>query len=237
MPEPAGDGARSGGVRAGIGRAGRRTAGRSPVLSRSRGPWVTFGAAGGRWLAPALVVLTVLVTDRLSKSVVQGWLADRPADRRVDLAGDWLGLQYVENRGGAFGTLSGYGGVLTVVALVVIALIVIAYVRSGRPSAWLQVGIGLLVGGAIGNVLDRLTLGYVVDFVAVGPWPRFNVADSAITVGVLLLAWRLGGDQTGAAPTPPRSPGGVETDPRSDTDRRDGRPSGSHHRQEVPPHD
>jgi signal peptidase II len=51
-------------------------------------------------------------------------------------------------------------------------------------------GAGLIVGGAIGNIADRVRLGYVVDFVAVSAWPKFNVADSAITIGVLLLAWR-----------------------------------------------
>lgn len=156
------------------------------------------GAGVSRWPAPILVAASVVALDRISKSLIQDWLPDRPAGSRADLVGNWFGLHYVENRGAAFGTLTGYGGLLTLLASLVVLLLVGLYTRVPAPSIWLRLGLGLLVGGAIGNVLDRLLFGYVVDFVAVGPWPRFNLADSAITIGVLLLAWRLSGD--GPAP-------------------------------------
>ncbi len=135
-----------------------------------------------------------MLLDQATKALIRGWLPGRASGPRWDLGVDWLGLHYIENRGSAFGSLVGYGAVLTVIAVVVVVLMLSIYARIAAPSQWLQAGLGLLVGGAVGNVIDRLSHGYVTDFIAIGPWPRFNVADSAITVGVLLLAWRLGGD-------------------------------------------
>jgi signal peptidase II len=71
--------------------------------------------------------------------------------------------------------------------------LIISYRRVPDPSLFLSIGLGLLLGGAVGNLIDRFRLGYVVDFVAVGIWPKFNIADSALTNGVLRLAeqyWR-----------------------------------------------
>ncbi len=69
--------------------------------------------------------------------------------------------------------------------------------RNQLPhSRLLQLGIGLIVGGAIGNLIDRLRLGYVVDFIAAGTWPKFNIADSAITIGLMLMAWTVFRDET-----------------------------------------
>ena len=183
---------------------------------------------GNRWLTPVVLAVIVIGFDQITKALIRGWLPDRPAGRRWDAASDWLGLQYVENRGAAFGSLDGYGGVLTIVALVVVMVALTAYARVDHPTAWLRFGLGLLVGGAVGNIIDRLVYGYVVDFVAVGPWPRFNVADSAITVGVLLLAWRLSGDEYTTAPRPPAdlvsaAPGDRTSDERTPSARTNGK--------------
>jgi signal peptidase II len=151
-----------------------------------------------RWLVPLAIAVVVAALDRLSKTLIREWLPARSSGSRHDLVGNWLGLDYVENRGAAFGTLSEYGGLLTLLALLVVLGMVALYRRVPSPSIWLRLGLGLLVGGATGNVVDRLVYGYVVDFVAVGPWPRFNLADSSITIGVLLLAWRLSGDAAAA---------------------------------------
>ncbi len=170
----------------------------------------------------------IILVDQATKALIRNWLPDRPSGRRWDAVSDWLGLQYVENRGAAFGSLVGYGGFLTVVALVVVVIAVIAYARIDGPSRWLKIGLGLLVGGAIGNVTDRMIYGYVVDFVAVGPWPRFNLADSAITVGVLLLAWRLSGDEVTTATRAPADvtsavPGDRTSDERTPSARTNGK--------------
>jgi signal peptidase II len=75
----------------------------------------------------------------------------------------------------------------------VVVILAALYLRSGTPPWWQSIGVGLLAGGAAGNLADRARLGYVVDFVSVGRWPNFNVADSAITVGavILITGWAL----------------------------------------------
>ena len=145
-----------------------------------------------RGRVPAVIALGIFLIDAVSKALAHRWLADGH-DVLAHVFGLCFGLQYVENRGAAFGTFRGYGTLISAIALLVVLGAVIFYRRIRRPSAWLMVAIGLLVGGALGNVVDRASAGYVVDFIAVGPWPRFNVADSAVTIGVLLLAWRLSG--------------------------------------------
>jgi signal peptidase II len=137
---------------------------------------------------PAALALVVVGLDQVAKAAVVDALGPDADRHRVDLLGSFLALHYVENAGAAFGVLRGQGVVVTVLALVVLGGLVVYYRRTGAAGLWAGASLGLLVGGAVGNLIDRARLGYVVDFVAVGPWPKFNLADSAITVGVLLLA-------------------------------------------------
>lgn len=141
---------------------------------------------------PVAVCLTiavgVLAADQLVKWQADAWLGPA-ADRHARwLIGNWLGLAYAENRGVAFGLLRNQpDGVLLAVALVVLGMVA-AFVLSMRQSEWVTIGGGLVIGGAIGNALDRARIGYVRDFFAVGPWPAFNIADAAITCGVIVIA-------------------------------------------------
>ena len=99
-----------------------------------------------------------------------------------------LDLTLSHNRGVAFGLASGGGGLL--VALTMAALAFVAYLFSRDPTRWgMWVAVGLLAGGAIGNLADRIRDGAVVDYVDFLSWPPFNLADVSITAGVLLLAW------------------------------------------------
>jgi signal peptidase II len=142
---------------------------------------------------PLLIVAAILIADQSAKWLVTRALGPEHPTHRHELLGSVLAIDYVENTGAAFGVLQGQTGVLTAVALFVLIGLIVSYRRVPDPSFFLTVGLGLLLGGALGNLLDRVRLGYVVDFVAVGIWPKFNVADSAITIGVLLLAvqfWR-----------------------------------------------
>lgn len=134
------------------------------------------------------VLLSVFALDQLSKWVVVRELGRSSTDHRLSIWHPSVALEYVENTGAAFGLLRGQGAYLLVLAVVVIAGLV-AFLRWAVPTPMLATSIGLLIGGALGNALDRVRLGYVVDFVAVGIWPTFNVADSAITCGVLLFVW------------------------------------------------
>lgn len=136
--------------------------------------------------AAVLLLLTVLFLDQWTKRQIEGELGPASAINRVDLVGSWFALEYAQNRGGAFGLLGGRPEVVTVGALVILGgLLTYALRRRDDATWWLGIGIGLVAGGALGNLVDRLRQGYVVDFVAVGAWPNFNVADAAISLGVV----------------------------------------------------
>jgi signal peptidase II len=143
----------------------------------------------GRPVWPVLVGLTlvVAVADQVTKSWLVGFLRPRES---VEVIGDWLRLVHGQNNGGLFGLFAGQAAVFAIASIGVIALILVYHARSGR-SPLLSVALGLLLGGAVGNLLDRVTRGYVVDFVDAGigdlRWYTFNVADAAISAAIVLL--------------------------------------------------
>ena len=138
--------------------------------------------------------LLVVVLDQLTKA----WVVANTVSHEVKPVIDgFVRLRYTENTGAAFGLLQGWTGALSIAAIAIIAAIVLSASRAGS-EALMMVALGLVLGGAIGNLTDRLTLGYVRDFIEVyNPhitlgdrvyiFPVFNVADSAITIGVLLI--------------------------------------------------
>lgn len=114
-----------------------------------------------------------------------------PGERRTVLAGI-LDLTNTRNKGVAFGALAGGGAVVAALTgLALGALVVYFVIRSNTPHLWLPVG--LLLGGAIGNLADRARMGSVTDFIDPRLWPAFNVADSCVVVGVLILLWVIEG--------------------------------------------
>ncbi|MDQ3808694.1 MAG: signal peptidase II [Chloroflexota bacterium] len=135
----------------------------------------------------------VVVTDQTTKQLAEARL-ERTGVRSVPfpVAGDFLRFTYVENRGAAFGLLQDQTTFFVLVGIVVIGVIAASYRYLPRSGFGLHLALGLQLGGAIGNLIDRVRQGYVVDFVDFGYhsnwWPVFNVADSAIVVGVALLA-------------------------------------------------
>jgi signal peptidase II len=141
------------------------------------------------------VALMVTVLDQVVKALVDRWMSLH--ESRVLLDG-FLHLTYVRNRGAAFGILSDaelpYQSVLfsLVSALALLAIAVYAW-RLPASSRLPRLALALVIGGAVGNLIDRARLGYVIDFVDVFwgtyHWPAFNVADSAISVGVVLLVF------------------------------------------------
>lgn len=147
---------------------------------------------GLRWTQVAqiigAVVIAVVALDQLTKALIVSWIGPGSADQRWYLAGSWLGLEYIENTGAAFGILAGRVWLLSALAIVVALGFLMAFWSLLPTSGWLRLSLGLVIGGGIGNFLDRLRLGYVIDFLAIGIWPRFNVADSAITIGLVVLA-------------------------------------------------
>ena len=89
------------------------------------------------------------------------------------------------------------GGAFMVVAVIVIVAIVLFYHHLPIENPWIRLSLGLQLGGALGNLVDRFHYGYVVDFVDIGFWPIFNVADVSIVVGVAILAYHLWHEETG----------------------------------------
>lgn len=140
-------------------------------------------------VALVTIATAVAAADQLTKSVLRSAIGPGRSESRIDLVDGWLALEYTENRGAAFGMLSGLAPVLAAVSIAILGGLVVLYGRQERPPLWHTAAIGAVAGGALGNLFDRLRLGYVIDFVSVGPWPNFKVADSAITAGVLILIW------------------------------------------------
>jgi signal peptidase II len=142
--------------------------------------------------ADAIVLLAtaavVYLADQISKALI---VANIPVGGEVPVIGDLIQLWHAQNAGAAFSLFQ--GGQLLFFAVTILALGMIAYFhRSFRgQSRWLQLILGAVLGGTLGNLTDRIRLGYVTDFVSVGfgttRFPTFNVADSAITVGIGLL--------------------------------------------------
>ena len=131
----------------------------------------------------------VLLADQLTKAAVRAWL---PLGRPVWLLDHVLSLNHVENTGAAFSLLVGHREVFIAATLAVLAGVVWAWFKYRPDSVWLVVGLGLLIGGALGNLIDRAVIGSVTDFVDFQVWPVFNVADSCVDIGVgIIVAWLL----------------------------------------------
>jgi signal peptidase II len=142
-------------------------------------------ASAGRapWLRAVLVAAAVIALDQLTKALIRGSLA-LGATRHL-LPG--VTLVHTTNSGVAFSLLSGSAVSVTLLALVVLAALIFFFARhSSQPLLWLATG--MIAGGALGNLIDRLRIGAVTDFIKLPDWPAFNVADSAITLGVIGFA-------------------------------------------------
>jgi signal peptidase II len=137
--------------------------------------------------------LAVIALDQWTKSLARAHLLGPNGDgpRSIPLLGEYIRLTYVQNRGAAFGLLQDQTAFFILVGVVVIVVIVASYRQLKEPGWGLNLCLGLQMGGALGNLADRIRYGYVVDFFDLTYWPVFNVADSAICVGVAMLAWNL----------------------------------------------
>ena len=139
-------------------------------------------------LGYALFALAILAADQASKLAVLRMVGP---DRYVPVAGSVFGIRLVENRGMAFSLFQSGGPVLMFVTLVAIGVILYYSRRAGQIHRWMLPALALQLGGALGNLVDRVRLGHVVDFLYLSFWPTFNVADAAITIGAGLLGYCL----------------------------------------------
>lgn len=140
-----------------------------------------------RWLLFGIVATVIAVADQLTKAwVVQAFRT------QTEIIGDFVRITIVHNTGGIFGLFGQSATLLAIASSIVIGVIFVYQARAGAHSHWLLSGaLGLLLGGAVGNLIDRLRLGYVIDFVDMGigevRWYIFNVADAAISTSLLLF--------------------------------------------------
>ncbi len=162
-----------------------------------------------------LIAALCIAADQLTKWMAAVGLSS-VAGSHVVIEGV-LRFTYVENRGAAFGSLSNQRWIFLVLSTVLIAALVI-YTVKARPSGWLiRTALGLLIGGGIGNMIDRLVLGYVIDFIDFYAFPNlwkwvFNGADSFVCIGAaLLMIWILTSDSK-EKKTTENTKGGAEDD-------------------------
>jgi signal peptidase II len=153
--------------------------------AKAKGSPATRSAAFAR---AGLVMVIVIALDQLTKHTIAAGIPEGESRKFLPA----IKFVHVRNKGVAFGFLSG-GGVLVLLftAIALAALVVYFWRRPTRPWLWLPAG--MLVGGAIGNLIDRVLNGQVTDFIKLPAWPAFNVADMSITFGVLILLWVLEG--------------------------------------------
>ena len=141
------------------------------------------GRAARAWRLAAALCGFVVALDQGAKALVEANLA--PGEH-VDVLGP-LSLTLAHNQGVAFGLAAGGGGALIGLTLAALAFVCVLFARNPtRPGMW--VAVGLLAGGALGNLADRIRVDAVTDYVDLPFWPPFNLADASISIGVLLLA-------------------------------------------------
>ncbi len=145
----------------------------------------------GRWVIP-ITAAVVLALDQLTKAWVLRTLPENAVWVPIPALSRFLTITHVTNTGAAFGLLRDRGILFILIAIVVSAAILIYSRYLPQGQFWVRFSLGLQLGGAIGNLTDRLRLGHVTDFITVGiddlKWPTFNLADSAVVIGVIILA-------------------------------------------------
>ena len=160
-------------------RVGSSTNGLAPISAAHR----PLGARGSQWLGLTAVALSAVVADQLTKQLVSSQLA--LADE-VHIAGP-LSIHHVQNSGIAFGLFASATPIVTVLTAFAVGWMLFFFARAGARHPVLPVALGLLIGGSASNLIDRVRLGHVTDFIDLRFWPAFNLADSFIVSGVVIL--------------------------------------------------
>jgi signal peptidase II len=160
-------------------RVGSSTDGLTPFSVAAR----SLGAGLSEWLALAAVAIAAVAADQLTKHIVSSKLA---LDDSVRVVGP-LSIHHVQNSGIAFGLFSSATSVVIVLTSLAVGWMLVFFARSGSRHPVLPVALGLVIGGSVSNLVDRVRLGHVTDFLDLKFWPAFNLADSFIVVGVAIL--------------------------------------------------
>ena len=176
-------------------RVGSTTDGLTPISSAR----AQLGATWHQWLSLAAVALAGLGADQLTKAIVTNRLG---LGDEVHIVGPFS-IHHVTNSGIAFGLFASATPIVILLTTVAVAWMVYFFARSGSRHPVLPVALGLVIGGSVSNLIDRVRLGHVTDFLDLKYWPAFNLADSFIVVGVAALLLALVAADRNAA-RPPR---------------------------------
>ncbi len=175
-------------------RVGSSTNALAPVSVAER----SLGAGLWQWAGLASVAVTAVLADQVTKHVVTRTLRLDEAEHVIGP----LSIHHVQNSGIAFGIFAGATTGVTLITAVAVLWMLAFFARSGARHPVLPAALGLLIGGSVSNLVDRVRLGHVTDFIDVRYWPAFNLADSFIVVGVaILLGALVAADRK---PQPPR---------------------------------
>jgi signal peptidase II len=160
-------------------RVGSATNAVRPILAAQR----SLGAGTAQWVALLAVAGAAFVADQLTKQVIARTLA---VGETADILGPFS-LHRVQNSGIAFGLFASRTTFVIAITAVAVAWMIWFFARSGRRHPVLPVALGLVLGGSLANLTDRVRLGHVTDFLDLEAWPAFNLADTFIVVGVAVL--------------------------------------------------
>jgi signal peptidase II len=162
-------------------------------------PRAVHRAGSLQWAGLAAVAIAAIVADQVTKRAIERRLALDESHRVLP----FLSITHVRNDGIAFGIFPGKLAIVSLLTAAAVLWMLVHFARSGSRHVLFPVALGLLVGGSVSNLADRLRDGHVTDFIHVSHWPTFNLADSFIVVGVALLALGLirVEHQAGAAPS------------------------------------
>ncbi len=159
----------------------------------------SLSADATQWLSLCLVVAAAVVADQVTKHVVASQLA---LGGEVAVVGPFS-IHHVQNSGIAFGLFSGATAIVILLTTIAVGWMVVFFARAGARHPVLPVALGLLIGGSVSNLADRVRLGHVTDFLDLRYWPAFNLADMCIVAGVVLLV----GTMLSGERAPRRRPG------------------------------
>lgn len=158
---------------------GARTDGLTPISVAER----SLAAERPQWLGLSAIALAAVAADQATKALVAGTLA---LDEEIRVLGPFS-IHRLQNSGIAFGLFPTATAVVIVLTTLAVGWMLVYFARSGARHPVLPAALGLLIGGSVANLVDRVRLGHVTDFIDVRYWPAFNLADSFIVAGVAIL--------------------------------------------------
>jgi signal peptidase II len=158
---------------------GARTDALAPISVARR----SLAATASQWVGLSLIACAAVLADQLTKQLVASQLA---LEEHVHILGPFS-IHHVQNSGIAFGLFASATSVVIVLTTLAVAWMLVYFARSGARHPVLPAAFGLLIGGSVSNLVDRVRLGHVTDFLDLRYWPAFNLADSCIVVGVAVL--------------------------------------------------